>query len=100
MLRGVLILLVTLITPSLANSTELVHQFKNPSFSGIVRHILTGVIDQLSFLRNIVIGLENRISNMNNDIIRIDMTACNVLGIKPDTERIARAKGKIDARSD
>jgi hypothetical protein len=45
-------------------------------------------------------GLENRISNMNNDIIRIDMTACNVLGIKPDTERIARAKGKIDARSD
>ncbi len=35
MLRGVLILLVTLITPSLANSSELVHQFKNPSFSGI-----------------------------------------------------------------
>ena len=35
MLRGVLILLVTLIIPSLANSTELVHQFKNPSFSGI-----------------------------------------------------------------
>ena len=35
MLRGVLILLVTLITTSLANSTELVHQFKNPSFSGI-----------------------------------------------------------------
>ena len=35
MLRGVLILLVTLITPSLANSTELVHTFKNPSFSGI-----------------------------------------------------------------
>ncbi len=65
-----------------------------------VRHILTGVIDQLSFLRNIIMGLENRISNMNNDIIRIDMTACNVLGIKPDTERIARAKGKIDARSD
>ena len=35
MLRGVLILLVTLITTSHANSTELVHQFKNPSFSGI-----------------------------------------------------------------
>lgn len=35
MLRGVLILLLTLITPSLANSSELVHQFKNPSFSGI-----------------------------------------------------------------
>ena len=35
MLRGVLILLVTLITPSLANSSELVHRFKNPSFSGI-----------------------------------------------------------------
>lgn len=35
MLRGVLILLATLITPSLANSSELVHQFKNPSFSGV-----------------------------------------------------------------
>jgi hypothetical protein len=35
MLRGVLILLVTLITTSHANSSELVHQFKNPSFSGI-----------------------------------------------------------------
>ncbi len=35
MLRGVLILLVTLIIPSLANSTELVHKFKSPSFSGI-----------------------------------------------------------------
>lgn len=35
MSRGALILLVTLITASQANSTELVHQFKNPSFSGI-----------------------------------------------------------------
>jgi hypothetical protein len=35
MLRGVLILLVTLITPSLSNSTEIVHKFKSPSFSGI-----------------------------------------------------------------
>ena len=35
MSRGALILLVTLITTSQANSTELVHQFKNPSFSGI-----------------------------------------------------------------
>jgi len=35
MLRGVLILLATLITPSQANSSELVHQFKNPSFSGV-----------------------------------------------------------------
>ena len=35
MSRGALILLVTLITTSQANSTELVHQFKNPSFSGV-----------------------------------------------------------------
>ena len=35
MSRGALILLVTLITPNLANSSELVHQFKNPSFSGV-----------------------------------------------------------------
>ena len=34
MSRGALILLVTLITTQ-ANATELVHQFKNPSFSGV-----------------------------------------------------------------
>ena len=33
-------------------------------------------------------------------IEEMHMTTCNVLGIRPDTERIARAKGKIDARND
>ena len=65
-----------------------------------VKHILTGVIDQLTFLKNIITGLENRISNMNNDVIRVAMTTCNVLGIRPDTERIGRAKGNVDARNE
>ena len=65
-----------------------------------VKHILSGVSDQLSFLNKIMKGLENRVSTMNNDVIRVDMTIANVLGIRPDTDRIARAKGKDDARND
>jgi hypothetical protein len=40
------------------------------------------------------------VSTMNNDTIRIDITVCNVLGIRPDIDRVARAKGKTDARND
>ena len=65
-----------------------------------VNHILNGILDQLKFLNNILKGMENRVSTMNNDTIRIDVTVCNVLGIRPDSERVARAKGKEDARND
>ena len=65
-----------------------------------VNHILNGILDQLKFLNNILKGMENRVSTMNNDTIRIDITVCNVLGIRPDIDRVARAKGKTDARND
>jgi len=37
---------------------------------------------------------------MNNDVIRIDTLISQVVGIKPDLNRIARADGKKDARKD
>ena len=37
---------------------------------------------------------------MNHDVIRIDTVVSNALGVKPDTDRIARADGKDDARKD
>jgi hypothetical protein len=33
-------------------------------------------------------------------VIRIDTVVSNALGLKPDTNRIARADGKNDARRD
>jgi hypothetical protein len=45
-------------------------------------------------------GLDNRIKTMNNDIIKIDTLVNDVLDLEPDTDRIARADGKIDARKD
>ena len=38
-----------------------------------VNHILNGILDQLKFLNNILKGMENRVSTMNNDTIRIDV---------------------------
>jgi len=37
---------------------------------------------------------------MNNDIIKIDQEVSEQLGLPVDTDRIARADGKADARKD
>ena len=44
--------------------------------------------------------LDNRVKTMNNDVIRIDTLISQVVGIRPDLNRIARADGKKDARKD
>ena len=58
----------------------------------ILKYILESVTGQVDFLYNV--------KTMNNDIIRIDTLVSSALGLAPDTERIARADGKIDARKD
>ena len=55
---------------------------------------------QVGGLHGIIMGLDNRIKTMNNDIIKIDALVNDVLELEPDTDRIARADGKIDARKD
>ena len=65
-----------------------------------LKYIMNGVIDKVNFISNMVGGLDNRVKNMNHDMVRMDTTMCVVLGIKPDLNRISRADGKNDARRD
>jgi len=66
----------------------------------IIKYILGGVTGQVGGLHGIIMGLDNRIKTMNNDVIKIDALVNDMLELEPDTERIARADGKIDARKD
>ena len=65
-----------------------------------LKYIMNCVIDKVNFISNMVSGLDNRVKNMNHDMIRMDTTMCVVLGIKPDLNRISRADGQKDARRD
>ena len=65
-----------------------------------LKYIMDGVISQVTFINSIAKGLDNRVKNMNHDMIRMDTTMCVVLGIRPSLDRISRADGKEDARRD
>ena len=65
-----------------------------------LKFILAGVLSSINGMRGIIIALDNRVKTMNHDVIRIDTIVSNALGLKPDTDRIARADGKNDARRD
>ena len=66
----------------------------------ILKYILDSVIGQVNSIHGIIIGLDNRIKTMNNDMIKLDILVSHALKLKPDEERIARADGKDDARKD
>jgi len=66
----------------------------------ILKYILAGVVGSVKGLHGIIMGLENRIETMNNDLIHIDTLISSALHLKPDLDRIARADGKEDARKD
>lgn len=65
-----------------------------------LKFILVGVTSSVKQLNNMITALDSRVEVMNHDIVRIDVAVCNALNIKPDSERIARANGKADARGD
>jgi hypothetical protein len=65
-----------------------------------LKFILAGVMSSVQGLSGIITALDNRVKTMNHDVIRIDTVVSNALGLKPDTNRIARADGKNDARRD
>ena len=48
----------------------------------------------------LITALDNRIKTMNNDMIKLDIEISNALHLTPDSDRIARADGKTDARKD
>ena len=66
----------------------------------ILKYILGGVVGSVKSLHGIIMGLENRIDTMNNDLIHIDTLISAALQLKPDLDRIARSDGKNDARKD
>ena len=66
----------------------------------IVKYILSGVTAQVKGIHGIIMGLENRVKTMNNEIVRIDVKMCQAFGIAPDMDRIARADGQKDSRKD
>jgi len=66
----------------------------------ILKYILGGVVGSVKGLHGIIMGLENRVETMNNDLIHIDTLISSALHLKPDLDRIARADGKEDARKD
>ena len=66
----------------------------------ILKYILGGVVGSVKGIHGIIMGLENRIETMNNDLIHIDTLISSALHLKPDLDRIARADGKEDARKD
>ena len=66
----------------------------------ILKYILSGVTDQVKTMHRIISMLDNRIKNMNNDMIKLDILISHSLNLKPDEERISRADGKEDARRD
>ena len=66
----------------------------------ILKYILASVVGSVKGLHGIIMGLENRIETMNNDLIHIDTLISHSLHFKPDLDRIARADGKKDARRD
>tara|TARA_B100001113_G_scaffold331520_1_gene307929 strand:- start:1726 stop:2004 length:279 start_codon:yes stop_codon:yes gene_type:complete len=66
----------------------------------IIKYILNGIVGSIKFIESVITQLDNRVKTMNNDIIKIDQEVSEQLGIPIDTDRVARADGKTDARKD
>ncbi len=71
----------------------------------VLRQILQSQIDEIETLTMFCESLENRARTMSNDMIKIDCMVSDMLKLRPDTDRIARAEnfiedGKLDVRRD
>ena len=66
----------------------------------VINYILSSIVSSIDFIKSVIESLDNRIKTMNNDILKIDQEVSEQLGLPVDTDRIARADGKEDARKD
>lgn len=66
----------------------------------IINYILGSVVSSIQFIETVTTQLDNRVKTMNNDILKIDQTVSEQLGLPVETDRVARADGKKDARKD
>ena len=66
----------------------------------IINYILGSTVSQIKFIESVITQLDNRVKTMNNEILKIDQEMSEQLGLPVDTDRVARADGKKDARKD
>ena len=66
----------------------------------IIKKIMDDIVGNVEELQGFCKMLITRIKTMNNDVIKIDALVNDMLELEPDTDRIARSDGKIDARKD
>ena len=66
----------------------------------IINYILGSIVSQIKFIESVITQLDNRVQTMNNEILKIDQEMSEQLGLPVDTDRVARADGKKDARKD
>jgi hypothetical protein len=55
-----------------------------------LRFILESVTESVKNMAEIITRLDDRISHMNNEVVKMDATISTVLGLTPDMERMAR----------
>jgi len=66
----------------------------------ILKFIFGQVLDRINGVSGAVLGLENKLDVMNNDIVKIDTLISCALDTEPNLHRIAASEGKTDARDD
>ena len=66
----------------------------------IINYILGSIVSQIKFIESVITQLDNRVKTMINEILKIDQEMSEQLGLPVDTDRVARADGKKDARKD
>lgn len=55
-----------------------------------LKFILASVASTIKGMSGIIIRLDARVSEMNNDVMKIDILVSDALGLKPDVERVSR----------
>ena len=55
----------------------------------IIKYILESVVGQVKGMHGIIMSLENRVKNMNNDMIKLDIQISDALNLRQDEERIS-----------
>ena len=66
----------------------------------ILKFILAQVNDRISGIGNALLGLENKVDVMNNDIVKIDALFSSAFNVEPNLDRLAASEGKEDCRDD
>ena len=66
----------------------------------LFKSLIADLHKKLDTQHQMIVALIDRIRQMDNDMIRIDAMCRAAMGIKPDTNRIARAAGQKDQRKD